>query len=76
MIMNKEQIGLNAGKIWKLLSSDNRRWKYADVKEATGLSDREMNTAIGWLARENKIELETKGDSYDCMCLILNVYIG
>lgn len=73
--MNKEQIGVNAGKIWKLLSSDNGRWTYNDIKKATGLSDREMNTAIGWLARENKIELEVdKG--CDCMCLTLNVYIG
>ena len=74
--MNKEQIGLNAGKVWKILSSDNGRWKYEDVKKASALSDRDLNMAIGWLARENKIEFNTEGNGCECMCITLNVYIG
>lgn len=72
--MNKDQIGLNAGKIWKLLS-DNNRWCYNEIKKATGLSDRDLNAAIGWLARENKIDFEVENGN-DCFFLTLNVFIG
>ena len=51
--MDKHQIGVNAGKVWKLLN-DNKRWSYCDLKRASELSDRDLNAAIGWLARENK----------------------
>ena len=51
--MNKETIGINAGILWRLLSSENRSWEYNELKEATGLSDRDLNAAIGWLARED-----------------------
>lgn len=30
--MDKHQIGVNAGKVWKLLN-DNKRWSYCDLKE-------------------------------------------
>ena len=52
--MDKHQIGVNAGKVWKLLN-DNKRWSYCDLKRASELSDRDLNAAIGWLARENKM---------------------
>ena len=55
--MNKHIIGLNAGIIWRLLSNQEK-WTYNDLKTASGLTDRELNTAIGWLAREGKIEFE------------------
>ena len=55
--MDKHQIGVNAGKVWKLLN-DNKRWSYCDLKRASELSDRDLNAAIGWLARENKIDFE------------------
>jgi len=36
---------------------------------------RDLNAAIGWLARENKIDFEcSNGD--DCLFLSVNVYIG
>lgn len=31
--MDKHQIGVNAGKVWKLLN-DNKRWSYCDLKRA------------------------------------------
>lgn len=72
--MDKHQIGVNAGKVWKLLN-DNKRWSYCDFKRASELSDRDLNAAIGWLARENKIDFEcSNGD--DCLFLSVNVYIG
>ena len=73
--MNKHQIGLNAGVIWHLLN-DNRPWSYCELKEVSGLSDRELNAAIGWLARENKIDFDCAHDDRDCFFLSVNVYIG
>ena len=62
--MDKHQIGVNAGKVWKLLN-DNKRWSYCDLKRASELSDRDLNAAIGWLARENKIDFEcSNGDDW------------
>lgn len=72
--MNKYEIGVNAGKIWHLLK-DNVRWSYQDLKEASGLSDRDLNAAIGWLAREDKIDFQCGGGD-DCLFLSVNVYIG
>lgn len=72
--MDKHQIGLNAGKVWRLLN-DNKRWNYCDLKKASELSDRDLNAAIGWLARENKIDFEQAQED-DCMFLSVNVYIG
>ena len=53
--MDKHIIGENAGKLWRLLSTDeHRKWSLQEVKEATGLSDFEAACAIGWLAREDQ----------------------
>lgn len=71
--MDKHQIGLNAGRIWHLLDN-NRKWNYCDLLEASGLSERELNLAIGWLAREDKIEFE-HGQG-DCLFMNVNIYIG
>ncbi len=72
--MNKTQIGENAGIVWNILK-DNNHWEYEQLKEISGLSDRELNAAIGWLAREDKIDFETEGGN-DRLFLCVNVYIG
>lgn len=72
--MNKGKIGTNAGKIWHLLSN-NQRWSYDTLKEQSGLSDVDFAAAIGWLARENKIEFEGEQDTM-YVFLFVNVYIG
>ena len=72
--MNKMAIGLNAGKIWKLLSN-NEKWSYGALKRMSGLQDKELGTAIGWLARENKIEFyDQEEELYVYLCV--NIYIG
>ena len=73
--MNVHEIGENAGIVWRLLNGNNRQWEYSEIKEATGLSNRELNAAIGWLAREGKIQVEERGDD-DRFYLELNYYIG
>lgn len=72
--MDKNLIGENAGKIWRLLNN-NCRWTYEELKEKSGLSDRDLNAAIGWLAREGKIDFEMD-NSKDTLFLCVNVYIG
>ena len=57
--MDKEMICKNAGIIWKLISSREKEdWSYEELKIATRLSDRELSFAIGWLARENNIDMD------------------
>lgn len=57
--MDKDMICRNAGIIRKLVSSrEKEHWSYEELKAATGLRDRELNAAIGWLARENDIEMD------------------
>lgn len=56
--MNKVEIGFYAGKIWAILSSNNGRCSYEELKDLSALPERELNAAIGWLAREDKIEFE------------------
>ncbi|WP_177603650.1 winged helix-turn-helix domain-containing protein [uncultured Phocaeicola sp.] len=73
--MDIHAIGTHAGTVWRLLSNQ-KKWSYNELKSASGLADRELNAAIGWLAREGKIEIESgnkPGD--DIYYLLLNVYI-
>lgn len=50
--MDKHIIRENAGKLWRLLSTDvHRKWNLQEVKELTGFNDLEVASAIGWLAR-------------------------
>lgn len=55
--MNKNSIGINAGIVWRLMNN-GRKWSYNELKKVSGLSDHELNAAIGWLAREDKIQIE------------------
>ena len=54
---------------------DNRHWEYEKLKEASGLSDRDLNAAIGWLAREDKIDFDMTEEG-DRIFLTVNVFIG
>lgn len=60
--MTKGTIGLNAGKIWNLLE-DYPYLTWDIVRNSTSLSDADIWTAIGWLARENKIEIDSTNTS-------------
>ena len=55
--MDRNEIGLNAGKVWQLLSN-NEKWGYGTLKRKSGLKDKELGAALGWLSRENKIEFD------------------
>lgn len=75
--MNKNIIGENAGKIWHLLGSRNKKWEYEELKKASGLPDRDLAAAIGWLAREDKVQFYTdRNGGKEYLYLVLNFYIG
>lgn len=50
-------IARNATRIWKLMNNGSA-WCYDRLKQATRLSDREINAALGWLAREDTVEIQ------------------
>ncbi|MBP1675636.1 MAG: hypothetical protein H6Q20_195 [Bacteroidetes bacterium] len=61
--MLNEKIGINAGLIWKALESGEQNVKA--VKKATKLTEKDLNLALGWLAREGKLKFnEAEGEVY------------
>ena len=72
--MNKSEIGLNACKVWQLLSH-YAKWSYSALKMNSGLQDKELSAAIGWLVHEDKIILSQEEDEL-YISLGVNVYIG
>lgn len=59
--MGTDTIGCNAGLIWRLLNEHRQKMSYEDLVNASGITERELCMAIGWLARENKIIISTQG---------------
>lgn len=54
-----EKIGNNAGLIWNALSEGELEVKA--VKKAVKLTEKNLNLALGWLAREGKISFREEG---------------
>ncbi len=71
--MDKYTIGKNAGIVWNILN-DGQKWAYEDLKKEANLSDRDLNAAIGWLAREDKILFETDQNNEDYLCLFVSLF--
>lgn len=49
-------IASNATRIWQIMN-DGATWSYEKLKHVTGFSDIEIKAAIGWLAREDTVEI-------------------
>lgn len=49
-----KKFGENAGKLWTILS-EKGCLKKDDILEVTRLNEKEFYSAVGWLARENKV---------------------
>ena len=58
----KETIGSTAGQVWEYLSSNNEV-TLAALKKDLELKSDEATMALGWLAREDKVEFSKKGAS-------------
>jgi hypothetical protein len=71
--MNKKRIGTNAGVVWNLLN-DYQKWDIPKLRKASGLAEKDIHAAIGWLARENKIEIESAPDGSELFYLVVEYY--
>ena len=61
--MLNEKIGNNAGLIWSVL--ENGILNVKAVKKATKLNEKDLNLALGWLAREDKVQFnEVEGELF------------
>lgn len=54
--MNTEVIGTNAGTVWVALSATDALG-IKQLRKITKLKDKEVYAALGWLAREGKINI-------------------
>ena len=61
MNMLKNDIGINAGAIWQLLS-EKGILSIREIGESTGFHDKFIYMALGWLSRENKIRFFLKNE--------------
>ncbi len=55
-----QTIGEAAGKIWAFLD-ENGPSSPSKVSKETGIAKNDLERAIGWLAREEKIDIELNG---------------
>ena len=60
-MMEKTKIGVNAGKVWRILNENGELYMF-DLCRDLGLTFEDVALAIGWLARENKIFLRKKDE--------------
>jgi Protein of unknown function (DUF2582). len=59
--MLSEKIGNNAGLIWTALQTGELNVKA--IKKSTKLTEKDLNLALGWLAREGKVKFnEVEGE--------------
>ncbi|MDR1652160.1 MAG: winged helix-turn-helix domain-containing protein [Prevotellaceae bacterium] len=62
--MNVEKIGINAGVVWKALEG-SKDLSTKDLKKETKLTEKDLSYALGWLAREGKVNFsENEKDVY------------
>lgn len=61
--MLSEKIGNNAGLIWSALEAGELNVKA--IKKTTKLTEKDLNLALGWLAREGKVKFtEVEGELF------------
>ncbi len=53
--MKKIKIGFDAGKIWQIIE-ESKLIKISDLKRITKMDIKDLYLALGWLARENKVQ--------------------
>jgi hypothetical protein len=57
----KEQIGETAGKVWQALS-EHGELDLARLAKLVHENEKMVHQALGWLAREDKIDIHLKGN--------------
>lgn len=59
--MKTNQIGANAGIVWRTLSAKHDKMTFGSLLIVTGLNPIDLATALGWLAREDKVHFTEEG---------------
>ena len=62
-MMEKTKIGLNAGKVWRILNEKGELSMF-DLCRELGLTFEDVALAIGWLARETKSFEEKRRNAF------------
>ena len=62
--MKKENIGKNAGIVWRTLHDKEFELSFGALMEATRLNNTDLAAAIGWLSRENKIIVKEANNEF------------
>jgi len=57
------EIGETAGKVWQLLNSEGPQ-TLAQIKKELNSTGELVSLALGWLAREDKVEIRQEKKSY------------
>lgn len=60
--MKKDDIGTNAGLVWRTLFYMGRKATMNELLQKTQLNALDLSSAIGWLAREDKVEFFHEND--------------
>ena len=60
--MKKDDIGTNAGLVWRTLFYKGKKATLSELLQETQLNALDLSTAIGWLAREDKVEFSHEND--------------
>ncbi len=55
--MDKNIVGVNAGKLWKVLDKEDGAVEFKRLKRKAKLRADETRVALGWLLKEDKINL-------------------
>ena len=63
-----DTIGQSAGKIWQFLN-DNGTTSVSKISTETGLNKNDVQRALGWLAREEKVSIELKNGRTESISL-------
>jgi len=62
-VLLNDQVGENAGKVWHLLNKKGPQ-SLAEIPGVLKVPKELVNLAVGWLAREDKIEIVRAGKAF------------
>jgi hypothetical protein len=63
--MNTDKIGIAAGQVWEFLNENGESSRTQLRKGIQGIDEFTLAAAIGWLAREGKVEFVQAGRSFN-----------
>ena len=68
-MMTTTEIGFNAGLVWNALNESATILTLKGLKKVTKLKEKELYAALGWLAREGKINLNDGAEDLEIVLI-------